>query len=262
MVRQKSYDVPGVIAGVILLFIIGYTGCKKDIYNPFDPNSNDYQKPRITYLSLVDSSEFLNDTLPVAWQANHPEYCLYSYKFQENEPWSGWGSATSLKEILSDGNYAFQVSVRYHKGVDTTIASASFIVNALSSSAVYLYPRKQIVTDSNPSVSFTVCCKALSPCTAMEILVSGSPLGSVSFTDTTMTNSFVLFHDNLIDVGISPFDRPIAGTRSFLTITVTPPATADTSIIEITVPKAEMINDSVQISVIVNEVKGAFIIRQ
>ncbi len=263
MQKKKKSWLRTIAPPITVLFLICFIGCgKKSFENPIDPNNDDYEKPKIVYLSLLDSTSLQTDTVTISWQANYPGLCEYAYRFQATEAWSAWVMDTSLLDRVADGNYTFQLSIRYKGQTDTTMVAAHFNVTTLTESAVYLYPLRRTVTTTSPSTSFSICCNKLDTCNAMEIVVRGVTINDVSLVDSTATSSFAFTSDSVITVGIGPSDKPICNTMPFLTINVTPPSVNDTTDVIIYAPLAKYVDATSQKIVSIYQNKGGFIIKK
>ncbi len=247
----------------LMLVITSITQCrKKPFVNPLDPNDPDYEKPRLIYLSLIDSTVLTTDTLSITWESNFPALCEYAYRYSATTPWSNWVLDTTLFDLIADGDYHFEIATRYQGMSDTTIAAARFTIHSLDQSAVFCAPRTQTVSNAMPLATITLQGKYLDTCTAIEIKVKPVLIKSARLADGTATGSFVFAKDSIVTLGIGPNDSPIQGTMPLVTMEVYPLGPQDTTECFITVLCAKRVNDTVSDTISVNQVKGCFIIRK
>jgi hypothetical protein len=115
---------------------------------------------------------------------------------------------------------------------------------------------------SDTAAYFVLKCKGLDTCNAMNIGISGASICSARLADSLSTGSVVLFTDSIINLIIGPKDKPLCGEKAIISVALKPLGGKDTSSVEITVPCAKMVTDTSQDSVVINQVKGGFVIKK
>jgi hypothetical protein len=248
------------ICGVIVAAVMGFIGCEKRAnYNPFDPNNPDYQKPEVKYISIIDSSVFTTDTLPITWKGNFPEYCEYRYRYCDTI-WSDWTKDTLTTEILADGDYLLQVSARYTDFTDTTITAVHFRIKTLPDSALYLYPRSVSITKDNPHAKFLVMGKNLDSCNALRFKIPGLQIDSaklIGFTSPCFFNG-----DSMNFIITDKTNTHISGTKAFLSLWLGATGQKDTTLVDIVSIQARNVRIDTQDSVVIKKIKGGFLKRK
>jgi hypothetical protein len=261
-IKQSIVPLSAVILCGTMLFLV-FPGCgKKSKTSIFDPDHHDYTAPVIIDISISGNDTLYTDTCDVVWQGNSDE-CQFRYRLDTTETWSNWSNTASMHEILADGSYQLQVSVRYGKWTDTTITTVPLTVLTLIKPALYLYPQKQIVTDSQPNATYTVKCLGLDSCNVIDIAFSGATVHSATPLGALISTGQVLVSDTLVTVFLldSVNTAYIQGDMSFLTVTLVPSSVIDTSHVSISVSRARNVGIT-QDTVYIGETKGGFIIKQ
>jgi hypothetical protein len=234
---------------------------KKPRSNPLDPLSPNYERPvikKVLYNAASDTV-ILKDTVTISWEGNASS-CEFSYRFKSSDQWSEWSSTKEITDLFADGQYTFEMYVRY-KSDETDDAPYTFLftVNAVDTPGVYLYPRKQVANSQGKAV-FSIYTKGFPKCAGMHLRLQGARLDTgAAIIGNLAAIKPILLQDTVsgtLDLIIPPDSLALSGTTEFLKFTASV-GSGDTTRIEIVECEARTRANA---PILIREKQGAFIL--
>ena len=240
--------------GVLLLT----AGCGKP---PVAPGS---REPSVTITAAgLDSG---NDTLYTDSLSAVLNGDLATSEFRYRINNSGWLTTFSkdpqvLIRFLDDGYHTLEVQTRYEGWVKTHTATLGFVVAALDTTALYLYPYKYEAASSGDSARFSLRCRGLPASDRMHLVFSGGTVASVKPGKGLDSTDLVLFvADSTVDIMMRPHGRVLRDTMEILELTVHPVAGADTTWFVFNTTQS-VVRDTLNAPIAVAQMRGGVIVR-
>jgi len=109
--------------------------------NPIDPSNPDYIAPQISITTSPNEGETVSSAqFTFSWDGNR-DGMLYRYALDQR--WSGWKENQKIVTIqhMDEGAHAFNVQSSYSSGDSSSVASVSFIVDAVKGPSLLFFPR-------------------------------------------------------------------------------------------------------------------------
>lgn len=118
----------------------------REFNNPLDPDSKNYISPSVEIISPQEGELINSTSLTVTWVGNKPEANEYRFRLVGYSEWSDWTNVTSVTfTYLDDGEYVFEIEVRYRGQNDIRKFVRSFKVDAVKGPTLKFYRLRNVV---------------------------------------------------------------------------------------------------------------------
>ncbi len=138
----------------LTLILFTLSSCKKELSNPFDPESPNYESPSVRFVSGPGQNETITtSTVSFSWQGNSDinifRYKLVGYKGNDSiiyQDWTNWSKSKSVTfDYLDDLTYVFKLQTRYEDRPEIAEISSSFKVDWIKGPTLKFFKLKNDV---------------------------------------------------------------------------------------------------------------------
>ena len=155
--------------------------------NPLDPETPDYESPAVIFVASISDGDTLEtETVTFGWTGNE---LVTAYRYQlDNDVWSAWSADTTATfDYLDEGDHNVSIQSSYLSGDTSSVASVSFVVDAVTGPALMFYPRRHIASVGE-TVTFQILAEEVEDLTAAEFTISfdTTDLEIISITQGSM----------------------------------------------------------------------------
>jgi plastocyanin len=235
--------------------------------NPLDPETPDYESPEVIFVDSISEGDTLEtETVTFGWTGNEL-VTAYRYKLDDND-WSAWtADTTATLDYLDEGDHNVSIQSSYSSGDTSSVASVSFVVDAVTGPALMFYPRRHIASVGE-TVTFQILAEEVEDLTAAEFTISFDPadLEIISITQGSMftESGESIFHAEngpgtlTILTAILGGENPsVSGTGDLVTVEVSVVQTGET---ELTFDGSEVFRDPDNNNVSINETVAGLVV--
>jgi hypothetical protein len=142
----------------LALILLIFSSCKKELSNPFDPTSPNYEPPSVKFTSAPAENETISSSIVTfTWEGNSDinlfRYSLVGYKGNDSiiyQYWTLWSKSKSVTfDNLDDLTYVFKLQTKYEDRPEIAEIKRSFKVNGIKGPTLKFFKLKNDVLTGN-----------------------------------------------------------------------------------------------------------------
>ena len=235
--------------------------------NPLDPETPDYESPTVIFVASISDGDTLEtETVTFGWTGNEL-VTAYRYKL-DSDVWSAWSADTTATfDYLDEGDHNVSIQSSYLSGDTSSVASVSFVVDAVTGPALMFYPRRHLASVGE-TVTFQILAEEVEDLTAAEFTISfdTTDLEIISITQGSMFSGSgeSIFHAengsgtlSILTAILGGENPSVSGTGDLVTVELSVLQVGET---ELTFDGSEVFRDPDNNDVLINETVAGLVL--